>query len=87
MQGSLDGNERIICFSDFLLKSLFYQLLPVLSFSWSLRQTPAVGHCLTAQCWLLLPGLPVQLPSSASSPQTAVCVPLQVQVSLASSGP
>ena len=35
VQGYLDGNERIIWFSDFLLKSLFYQLLSVLSFSWS----------------------------------------------------
>ena len=86
MQGYLDGNERIIWFSDFLLKSLFYQLLPVLSFSWSLRQTRPWGTV-----WPLSVGLSclgcLQLPSPAPSPRTAVRAPRQLQVSLASSGP
>ena len=87
VQGYLDGNERIIWFSDFLLKSLFYQLLSVLSFSWSWHKPLQWGTALFAQCWLPCRDCQCSCPALLSSPCVAICVPLQVQVSLASSGP
>ena len=54
VQSHLDGNERIIWFSDFLLKALAYQLPSVLSLGPETDPgSGALSHLLSAgfSCW------------------------------------